>query len=50
MRVDRGNGEQTHYFYSNWLVENNPDSDHFDKNGAITQRVTKRCQPGINLN
>ena len=40
---------QTYRLHSTKPVENNPNSGHFDKNGTITERVAKRCQPGINL-
>ena len=39
----------THSLYSKRLAENNPDSDHFDDDGAVTERVAKRRQPGIDL-
>ena len=30
-------------------VENNPDSDHFDEDGTITERVAQGRQPWIDL-
>lgn len=41
--------KMTHSGYSKRFVENTPDSDHFYENSAITQRIAKRCQPGIHL-
>ena len=41
--------QNIHSVYSKRFAKNYPDSDHFDKDSAITERVAKRCQPGINL-